>query len=69
MDHGNRKKQDNRCTEDGKGNLSWIKASAQNINQDDREFEVTPQRCLPGELWFRIPFKILAELGYTVIGS
>ena len=67
MDHGNRDKQDNRCTpEDGKGNLSWTPASGQIINQDDREPEVTPQYCLPGELWFKIPFKVLEEFGYTV---
>ena len=69
MDHGNREKQDNRCTNDGKGNLSWKDAPAQNRNQDDHVPEVTPQRCLPGELWFRIPLKILEEQGYTVIGS
>ena len=66
MDHGNRKKQDNRCTNDAKGNLSWIKASDQTINQDEAKRELTPQHCLPGELWFKIPFKVLEEFGYTV---
>ena len=67
MDHGNRDKQDNRCTEDRKGNLSWKKATAQRDNQDKAERELTPQHCLPGELWFRIPFKVLEEFGYTVL--
>ena len=66
MDHGNRKKQDNRCTNDGKGNLRWKDLPAQQVNRDKAKPEKTPQRCLPGELWFRIPFKVLECFGYTV---
>lgn len=69
MDHGNRKKQDNRCTNDGKGNLSWKDAPAQNRNQDDPTPEVTPQHWLTGELWFRIPREVLAEFGYTIVSD
>ena len=31
--------------------------------------ELTPQHRLPGELCFKIPFKVLEEFGYPVIGS